>query len=351
MSCGYCNDGTITSTCGNPCGASAINSATCETIPSQIENFTIHFFGSVTKTEVNGQVSWTLPCNLEVGLPNNPRIEGEGLACYFLRLFNDGIIGATGPQGDPGEDGDPGKNAFTVTLASFTQPTLASPYVQVLTSYNPSILVGLYVFIGSSGYYLVTATDPSGNVWLTLIEPLGSAPATITAGKLVVPSGPPGQSIVGLQGPAGAPGPQGSPGSSYTAENEFYYADAGTDFHVQALPQQVIFVSSTPEVTLSSGTWLITATIEVLPDPSVAISDVVNLRLRDLNTVGDLPGSGRRVSGMNANRIENVTICIRYSPLVSGTTIGLIADLNGGVSNRAYIVATGAQIVAVKLEN
>jgi hypothetical protein len=351
MSCGNCNNGTIPSTCGNPCGTSAINSATCETIPSQIENFTIHFFGSVIKTEVNGQVSWTLPCNLEVGLPNNPRIEGEGLACYFLRLFNDGIIGATGPQGDPGEDGDPGKNAFTVTLASFTQPTLANPYAQVLTSYNPSILVGLYVFIGASGYYLVTATDPSGNVWLTLIEPLGSAPATITAGKLVVPAGPPGQSISGTPGPPGPVGPQDAPGSSYTAENEFYYADAGTDYHIQVSPAQVTFVSSAPIVTLSAGTWLITATIEVLPDPSLVINDVVNLRLRDMNTLGDIPGSGRRMSGMNVNSVGNVTICVRYSPMLPATTIGVIADLNGGVANRAYIVATGVQIVAVKLEN
>jgi hypothetical protein len=69
-------------------------------LPSQIQNFTQQFFGDVVKTEVDGQVIWSLPCDLDIGLPNNQRGAGEGLACYFLRLSEEGIIGLTGPQGE-----------------------------------------------------------------------------------------------------------------------------------------------------------------------------------------------------------------------------------------------------------
>ena len=191
--------------CGNnPCRVTQTNTAACESLPSQISNFADQFFGEVVKTEVDGVVTWSLPCSLDVGLPNNPRAAGEGLACYFLRLFEDGIVGLTGPAGDPGDDGAAGRNAFTVTLASFTQPTVESPNVQVLTQYNPAIFPGLIVAIQSSGWYLVNEADTSGMLFLTLSDPTPGAPAVITAGKLVVPAG--GGAVPGPQGP---PGPDG----------------------------------------------------------------------------------------------------------------------------------------------
>jgi len=84
--------------CDNPCRRGPRNSARCESLPSQIENFTTQFFGTVVKTEINGVVTWSLPCQLDVGLPGNPRGVDEGLACYFLRLFSDGLGGL---KGDP----------------------------------------------------------------------------------------------------------------------------------------------------------------------------------------------------------------------------------------------------------
>lgn len=139
----------------NPCRTHQHNTAACESLPSQISNFTAQFFGEVVKTEIDGAVAWSLPCGLETGLPNNPRGSGEGLACYFLRLFEEGIIGLTGPAGIQGTPGCNGFNAYTVTLLSFQQPTLAFPGVQVLTAFNPGILEGSYVFIATSGLYLV----------------------------------------------------------------------------------------------------------------------------------------------------------------------------------------------------
>lgn len=350
MACGSCGDNVVPTTCTNPCGTSSINSAACETLPSQIENFTTHFFGSVEKSEVNGTVTWTLPCELEVGLENNPRQTGEGLACYFLRLFREGILGAQGPTGEPGEDGAAGRNAYTVTLASFVQPSLAAPYIQVTTSYNPAILVGMNVFIATSGYYEVTATSVNGDIWLTLLEPLGSAPAVITAGKLVVPSGNSGLSVVGPVGPPGPTGPQGTPGESFTAENQFYFADVGSTYNIPLAPyNQVTFVTSQPQVTIGEGTWLIMADIEIRPNVTILSTDKIRVKLRDTSLGADVPGTIRETGGMTVDRIENLSIKVRFTTIIGSTTIALFAE--GDNANRAFFLPAGVQITAVKLSD
>lgn len=61
-----------------------------ESLESALANFITQFFGSLTKSVVNGAVVWTLPCDLDSGIEGNPRAEGEGLACYFLRLLEEG---------------------------------------------------------------------------------------------------------------------------------------------------------------------------------------------------------------------------------------------------------------------
>ena len=195
--------------CNNPCRAQPGNTSACESLPSQIQNFTLQFFGTVVKTEVNGVVEWSLPCGLDVGLPNNPRGADEGLACYFLRLFEDGITGFTGPPGAPGAPGCNGANAYTVTLQSFTPPS-GSQAVQVLSQYSPSMLAGLTVFIQGSGSYKIISATPDGVLFLTLLSAIPGGPSTVPAGSLILPTGQPGQN--GAQGPQGIQGPQGAQG-------------------------------------------------------------------------------------------------------------------------------------------
>lgn len=77
----------------NPCGEITCDPAN-EPLASALNNFITAFFGSLTKTCVNNQVVWVLPCDLDTGFPANPRIAGEGLACYFLRVFGE-ISGST----------------------------------------------------------------------------------------------------------------------------------------------------------------------------------------------------------------------------------------------------------------
>jgi|SRR5712664_101197 len=287
--------------CGNPCGTSPANTAACETLPSQIENFTKQFFGTVTKTEVNGVVVWSLPCSLDVGLQNNPRGVSEGLACYFLRLFQQGILGATGPQGPAGTPGTNGSNAFTVTLHGFTQPTQSNPNVQVSTSFNPVIVPGLYVFITSSGWYQVSSVDQTGTLFLVLAKALPSASGTISAGKLVVPAGFPGVSIAGPQGIQGPAGPVGPSGSAFTATNGSYFATIGTDYPVQIIYADVNFVNSSPQILLpTKGVYLVTVAADIVGTGAIALSDIISLKLHNDSINADVPGTEHSLSNLVA---------------------------------------------------
>lgn len=294
-----------------PCGVSETNTAACESLSSQIQNFVDQFFGSVIKSEEDGQVVWSLPCSLEIGLQNNPRAVGEGLACYFLRLFSQGIIGATGPAGEPGAPGADGKNAFTITLASFSQPTLGSPNIQISTLFNPALLEGLYIFIDQSGWYQITATDGAGALWLTLVKELSGASATITAGKLVVPSGFPGVSVTGPQGPQGPQGLQGGPGVSHTAINGMYYAEVGTNDNLGIAYAVIDFVNSSARLLLhGQGTFQITVTVDFVGLTGIVDTDQVFFRLQNDDTLVVLPGSEHATSEISQDELRTMSFTV-----------------------------------------
>lgn len=302
MGCG-CDNNT------NPCGAAGASTAACETLPSQIENFTKQFFGVVTKSEINGVVTWSLPCGLDVGLENNPRAEGEGLACYFQRLFQEGIIGLTGPVGGPGAPGLDGYNAFTVLLASFTQPSLAAPGVQVSVFASPAILPGMHVFVQGAGWYLVGATDGLGTVWMNVTRLIALAGSVVPAGRLVAPSGYPGASVTGLQGPQGTKGDQGNPGASFTATNSQVDFFGGTNYNFQVADAGVNFGTGALQVLLpDAGTYLITAVVSLVGLAGVLTTDVVELRLRNTTDAVDLAGSYQSTSRIADGERRVVTI-------------------------------------------
>lgn len=293
----------------NPCHcACPTNTAQCETLPSQIENFTKQFFGVVTKTEVNGVVTWSLPCDLDTGLENNPRLPDEGLACYFKRLFEQGIIGLTGPEGDTGDNGEDGNNAYTVTLSSYAQPSGANPNVQVFTAFNPAIFEGLTVFIQTSGYYFVNATDGNGTLFLTLIQATAGAPAVITAGKLVVSTGPQGTGPQGERGIQGETGSQGNPGQSFTVTNGQFHAAPGNDYSTQIIYATVTFGGDSAEVPLpTQGKYALTAVVAFLGKPGIVLGDTLSLKLRDA-VLGDVDGSEQLKDNVVSGEVGSVTL-------------------------------------------
>lgn len=319
--------------CDNPCGSGPGNTAACESLPSQISNFTQQFFGDVVKTEVNGVVSWSLPCSLDIGLPANPRGVGEGLACYFLRLFNDGIVGLTGPKGDPGLAGTNGNNAFSVTLQGFTQPTLATPYLQILTAYNPALLNNIYVFIDGSGWYLVSGSDGNGTLFLILVQPLSGVSGYIQAGKLVVPSGAPGPSVVGPQGVPGIQGPQGSPGPAYTTDNNTL-TFVGSDFSIPLTATAVNFVNSAPEfLAASAGRYLVTVTATVAGASGILLTDSVTLKLKTL--LGDVAGSIQQITNLVNGQEAQIVVNALVATTAPGQQISLYASCS--TANHAVV--------------
>lgn len=346
MSCSNCNHNNCQC---NPCQTGADNTAACETLPSQIENFTTQFFGAVVKTEIDGVVSWSLPCGLDVGLENNPRGVDEGLACYFIRLFEDGILGATGPQGEPGTQGTNGRNAYTVTLASFVQPSIGAPNVNVVTVNNPAILPGLYVFIATSGWYIVNATDNAGTLFLTLVREIVGAPAVITAGKLVVPSGFPGASTTGPQGPQGATGAAGPQSPSFTEQNGLYFANVGTDYSLQIVYAAVDFVNSAPSVLLpaTNGVYLVTAVIDVIGNAGIVSADRIFFKLFNTTIAGEISGSEHVISNIAVGAETQVTIS---TLVVTGAASQQVALYGKATSaNAASAVALRTTMYFVRL--
>ena len=163
-----------------------------------LENFVKEFFGDgLTKTlNADGTITWNLPCDLATGLPENPRLPGEGLACYFKRLFLDGIIGLQGEKGDTGDTGATGPagvNAYSTISADFTEPAV-NDAVNIFLTNASWVAEGIVIFVENSGYYRVNSV--TGNtVNATFVVPGPVSGGVIAAGNMVV--------AAGERGPAG----------------------------------------------------------------------------------------------------------------------------------------------------
>jgi hypothetical protein len=121
MSCN-CNSSTYSSTC---CPEVPYPSISSESVPSLIDNLVYALYGTINKTIVNGRVIWDVPCdpNNTTEIFNQPRLDGEGLMCYFIRLANDGtFLGATGPIGATGPTGATGPSGGPTGATGATGP-------------------------------------------------------------------------------------------------------------------------------------------------------------------------------------------------------------------------------------
>jgi len=232
----------------------------------------------------------------------------------------DGIKGLKGDPGKKGNPGDNGNNAYTVTLAPFSQPTLSAPTIAVFTANNPSVsLTGIYVFIDTSGWYQVTGADGSGTIFLTLIQGLPSAPAIIAAGKLLVESG-----IPGPQGKKGDPGPAGN---TTTTNNGEYFATVGTNFLLPVTFTQVNFVNSKPQFTASAaGKYLVTVTAIVVGQAGVLTTDIASLKLKNDSIVADVNGSKQTISGLAVGDQEQIAISVIVTTSAPNQTISLYGE-------------------------
>lgn len=154
----------------NPCSSCGNCNCTCECNPEPVAQAVAHMqldlYGQVTKTNVNGECQWSLPCDLNSGITAIPREDGESLLCYYLRLFEDlngGIsslryeifvdpVNGSDSQGD-GKIGNP-YATITKALSVITDNSSTNRYVIRASagSYNESDLTWKsYVSLNGSG--------------------------------------------------------------------------------------------------------------------------------------------------------------------------------------------------------
>jgi len=360
--------------CDNPCGSTGPNnSASCETLPSQIDNFTLQFFGEVVKTEVDGRVVWSLPCELDQGLPANPRGPTEPLGCYILRLFQDGIIGEQGDKGETGDAGTDGTSAYTIVQAPFATPSLEHPYVQIVTRLNANIVTGENIFIEGSGWYNVVGTDGTGVLFTNLISRLSDAVAIVPAGAVVVPAGQTGTGTKGpagdkgLKGDPGIQGPKGLPGNdavSVTQNNGFFFTTSGFDYNIDTATfgeawQPVFFSTATPPpgapsaldpiFTLpNAGTYLIVG------KSAVNAQADIQLKLFSNTNNSDVPGTVQLISPSAANEFRHCTFAAIYiaggADTIQLYAKGLLGFMDGGLAGaNATVFAIAVQPVDQKI--
>jgi hypothetical protein len=73
-------------------------SVSSESVPSLIDNLVTALYGEITKSVINRRVVWNIPCdpnNTAIVSPAFPRLAGEGLLCYIIRVFQAFISGGT----------------------------------------------------------------------------------------------------------------------------------------------------------------------------------------------------------------------------------------------------------------
>lgn len=162
MSCG-CNS--------NPCTTGECDAAN-EPLASALNNFITAFFGSLTKTCVNNQVVWVLPCDLDDGIAGYPRVAGEGLACYFLRVFN-GIQASSNILVDD-SDTTPAKLAAKLTAGGGITLTILNP------GGNESIQID--TITGAPGKVGVSAADTTIDFLNPKITGVGITAAILNPG-------------------------------------------------------------------------------------------------------------------------------------------------------------------------
>lgn len=74
---------------------------------------------------MNNEVVWVLPCDLDTGFAGYPRVAGEGLACYFLRVFAAVSAGAKVKVTD--NDTTPGNLSDKITAGTEIALTVLNP--------------------------------------------------------------------------------------------------------------------------------------------------------------------------------------------------------------------------------
>lgn len=318
------------------------------------------------KTEVNGVVTWVLPCNLDIGLPANPRLDGEGLACYFLRLFNEGITGLIGPSGGNGAAGPAGRNAWTVITSAFAHPTLAAPNVSFTFIPSPVVSEGQTVFIPGSGWYIIDSIFNGEVAFAHLVEEIPFPVVVVGPGTLLLPVGQRGRSITGPQGAQGTQGNPGTPGATGATGSPGATGPAGpagtpvtntngtdtgsaTDYTMTATYGKVDFGADDMEVILPTiGTYMVWATLAAIND--TAGFHTWSIKLFDFTNTLDVPLSeAMKLMPNGTGNFDGLFLQAIVVTVIPNTVIQLYAVSTSAAATQT-IFFDGSRMSFVKLQ-
>jgi len=332
-------------------------------LPSALENFIVSFYGpGLIKTEVNGQVRWVLPCDLDTGIPGNPKGDDEGLACYFKRLFEEGLVGLAGPQGAKGDTGESGHNAYTVATSAFNPPGVGQS-VQFSIIPSPVVSVGQTIFIPGSGWYTITEVFQSSVLFATLLEAIPAPLAVIPPGTLVLPTGPRGLSITGPQGLQGAKGDTGAqgatgatgstgatgatgPAGAVATNTNAKVIPVGADYEMTNAYAHIVFGTDELDTTLATaGTYLFHVTL--FGSNGTGAPRQWSFKLVNQSTATDIDDSQFSVE-LPTTSSTNITWPVLVTTAVDGHVIEVqgLSTLGGATE---VIVALDSRIAYVKL--
>jgi len=333
-------------------------------LPSALQNFITSFYGpGLIKTEVDGVVEWVLPCDLDTGIPGNPKGDDEGLACYFKRLFEDGLVGLLGPKGDTGATGEAGRNAYTVATSAFVPATIAGQTVQFSIIPSPVVSEGQTIFIPGSGWYLITEVFQSSVIFAQLLESIPTPLALIPPGTLVLPTGPRGLSITGPQGLQGVKGDTGATGATgatgstgatgavgpagATATNtNAAVIPTGADYELTNAYAHVVFGTDELDTPLATaGTYLFHVTL--FCNNASGAPKQWSLKLVNQSTATDIDDSQFSIE-IPTTSVTNITWPVLLTTSVDGHVIEVQALSSVGGATET-IVALDSRIVYVKL--
>jgi hypothetical protein len=220
-----------------------------ESLPSELDNFVLNFFGSVTKVQTEeDRVEWALPCGLDQGLADYRKLEGEGISCYFLRLFQDSIVGLTGDKGEKGDPGANGADGRTTVAEAFTVPPTSAPVVNIKVANGAVLPDNVNIFVESAGWFSV-ASHSGNTLSCQLLTAIALEGSYVPVGSLVIPVGP-----EGAVGPAGGKGSRGDRGEDGDAGAPGAAGEDGGDANTRTTASYVQpAVNSTVPVPVADG--------------------------------------------------------------------------------------------------
>jgi hypothetical protein len=332
--------------CSNCSNDVPVITAENEPLESALDNFVTSFYGAVTKTLVNGQVVWTMPCNLDVGLPANPRLPGEGIACYLLRLIDEGIVGLTGPQGLQGETGADGSSPWTLLASAFVQPSVGGNIV-VTVQDAEAIPVDSLVFIEGSGWWIVAARNTSAQLIYITLHTQAVVPGTaVQAGGRVLVTGPQGATgAKGAKGDTGVKGDTGAAGAA-GADGDSGWTETTANFTVPAVNATVIVsVVSAALFAIGQTVYIDNVGAYQITGRGVGTLTMENLGSTDAVAPGTVVSAATLISPAgeqgplgtptHTTLVYNATVNLDFSTAAESHTISLTGDLILTTSNLA----------------